>query len=40
MDAAPENVPPTFVLIDPFGFSGIPYELIKRLLGKNKCEVL
>ena len=40
MDAAPDKVPPTFVLIDPFGFSGIPYELIKRLLGKNKCEVL
>jgi three-Cys-motif partner protein len=40
MDAAPDNVPPTFVLIDPFGFSGIPYELIKRLLRKNKCEVL
>ncbi len=32
--------PPTFALIDPFGFSGIPYDLIKRLLGKNKCEVL
>jgi hypothetical protein len=40
MDAAPENVPPTFALIDPFGFAGIPYDLIKRLLAKNRCEVL
>ena len=40
MDAAPEKIPPTFALIDPFGFSGIPYALIKRLLAKNKCEVL
>ena len=40
MDAAPEKIPPTFALIDPFGFSGIPYEFIKRLLGKDKCEVL
>ena len=31
---------PTFALIDPFGFSGIPYGLISRLLSKNKCEVL
>ena len=31
---------PTFALIDPFGFSGIPYELIKRVLLRNKCEVL
>ena len=40
MDAAPEKITPTFALIDPFGFSGIPYELIGRLMGKNKCEVL
>jgi three-Cys-motif partner protein len=31
---------PTFALIDPFGFSGIPYDLIKRVLLRNKCEVL
>jgi three-Cys-motif partner protein len=34
------RVAPTFALIDPFGFSGIPYELIKRVLLRNKCEVL
>jgi three-Cys-motif partner protein len=31
---------PTFALIDPFGFSGLPYALIKRLLSRQKCEVL
>jgi three-Cys-motif partner protein len=31
---------PTFALIDPFGFAGIPYTLVKRLLAMNKCEVL
>jgi three-Cys-motif partner protein len=40
MDADPQNVPPTFALIDPFGFAGIPYEIIKRFLVKDKCEVL
>ena len=34
------QIAPTFALIDPFGFSGIPYALIQRLLSKNKCEVL
>ena len=31
---------PTFALIDPFGFSGVPYGLIKRLLSHAKTEVL
>jgi three-Cys-motif partner protein len=31
---------PTFALIDPFGFSGIPYSLIKRLLSRDNSEVL
>jgi len=31
---------PMFALIDPFGFSGIPYDLIKRVLLRDKCEVL
>lgn len=29
---------PTFAFIDPFGFSGIPFSLIERLLGHNRCE--
>lgn len=40
LDAVGHQIDPTFALIDPFGFSGIPYNLISRLLSKNKCEVL
>src|SRR5882724_3434509 len=31
---------PTFVFIDPFGFAGIPFALVERLLKKTRCEVL
>ncbi|MCL5283466.1 MAG: three-Cys-motif partner protein TcmP, partial [Armatimonadetes bacterium] len=34
------NIAPTFAFVDPFGFSGIPYSLIKRLLSYPHCEVL
>jgi three-Cys-motif partner protein len=40
LDADGSQIAPTFALIDPFGFSGIPYTLIQRLLSKDKCEVL
>jgi three-Cys-motif partner protein len=43
LDAIDRNglkMAPTFALIDPFGFSGLPYALIKRLLSHQKCEVL
>jgi len=30
----------TFAFIDPFGFSGIPFSLIKRLLNQRSCEAL
>lgn len=40
LEADRNQVAPTFALIDPFGFSGIPYALVKRLLTKDKCEVL
>ncbi len=30
---------PIFAFIDPFGFSGIPYGLVERLLKKPRCEV-
>jgi three-Cys-motif partner protein len=33
------RIAPTFALIDPFGFSGIPYTLIQRLLSNHRCEV-
>ena len=31
---------PTFVFVDPFGFKGIPFRLIERLLAFPRCEVL
>lgn len=34
------NLAPTLAFIDPFGFSGIPMDLIKRMLRYDKCEVL
>jgi three-Cys-motif partner protein len=40
LDKDRSQIAPTFVLIDPFGFSGIPSTLIQRLLSKAKCEVL
>lgn len=40
LDKDRSQIAPTFALIDPFGFSGLPYALIQRLLSKNKCEVL
>ena|SRR5581483_8820749 len=39
LDAEGGQLAPTFALIDPFGFAGIPYALVKRLLAKNKSEV-
>jgi three-Cys-motif partner protein len=34
------DLAPTFAFLDPFGFSGLPMELIGRMLKCNKCEVL
>ncbi len=31
---------PTFAFLDPFGFKGLPMELIKRILTYKSCEVL
>ncbi len=31
---------PTFAFLDPFGFSGLPMNLIGRMLNYDKCEVL
>lgn len=31
---------PTFAFVDPFGFSGIPFDLMVRILRFPKCEVL
>ena len=39
-DKNKSQIAPTFASIDPFGFSGLPYTLIQRLLSRPKCEVL
>lgn len=38
-DKAGVGVAPAFVFIDPFGFSGLPMDLMKRILSKPKMEV-
>jgi len=35
---AGQQLAPTFAFIDPFGFSGIPFTLIERLLRQERCE--
>ncbi len=40
LDAKGSKLAPAFVFIDPFGFTGIPFELIQRLMTNDKCEVL
>jgi len=34
-----KNLAPTFAFIDPFGYSGLPLYLIKRILAFERCEV-
>ena len=33
------SLAPTFAFVDPFGFSGIPFDLMGRILRYPKCEV-
>jgi three-Cys-motif partner protein len=33
-------LPPTFAFIDPFGWTGVPFNLVKELLSFDSCEVL
>jgi three-Cys-motif partner protein len=33
-------LPPTFAFIDPFGWTGVPFTLVKEILGYPSCEVL
>lgn len=40
IDKQKTRLAPAFVFIDPFGFTGIPFSLIKRIMGNEKCEVL
>ena len=39
IEAGKNVLAPTFAFIDPFGFSGIPFSLIERLLRFRSCEV-
>ena len=39
IDANGLQIAPTFAFIDPFGFKGLPFGLVKRLLGNPKTEV-
>jgi three-Cys-motif partner protein len=40
IDEKNAQLAPTFIFIDPFGFSGVPYSLVRRALEKPHCEVL
>jgi len=40
LDEQKTRLAPAFVFIDPFGFTGIPFSVIKRIMGNEKCEVL
>jgi three-Cys-motif partner protein len=40
LDEQKTRLAPAFVFIDPFGFTRIPFNLIKRIMGNKKCEVL
>jgi three-Cys-motif partner protein len=40
LDSLGLSIAPTFVFIDPFGFAGVPYSLVSRLLNKPRCETL
>ena len=34
------QLPPTFAFIDPFGWSGVPFSMIREILSYRSCEVL
>lgn len=40
LDEQKSRLAPAFVFIDPFGFTGIPFSLIKRIMQNERCEVL
>jgi len=37
---ANKPLPPTFAFIDPFGWTGVPFTLVKEILSHKSCEVL
>lgn len=34
------QLPPTFVFIDPFGWSGVPFSIVREIMRNPSCEVL
>lgn len=40
LDSRNAQPAPTFAFIDPFGFKGVPFDLVSRLLTYRKCEAL
>lgn len=40
LDEQKKRLAPSFVFIDPFGFSNIPFGTIKKIMENKKCEVL
>lgn len=40
LDEEDSKLAPTFAFIDPFGVSGVPLEIINRLMAHGSCEVL
>ena len=40
IDEQKARLAPSFIFIDPFGFTGIPFSLIKRIMQNERCEVL
>ena len=40
LDESTLHIAPTFALVDPFGITGLPMDLIRRLLQRKHCEVL
>ena len=39
VETAGKTIAPAFVFIDPFGFSGVPMSVVRRLLGNSSTEV-
>lgn len=39
-DARKQRLPPTFAFIDPFGWTGAPFSIVKRIMSYPACEVL
>jgi len=40
LDEIGAEIAPTFAFVDPFGIKGVPFELIARLMDRDRCEVL